>query len=669
VTEAIEKIRRLERAVVMRKRLLAARHAVALAVLISGFASAGAILYVRLRPIDVPAWAIVASVFAVVSGVLLGRVIVNRVTFHEAAFLIDGRLKLDDRLTTAHSIIERGAPVIGLEEALIDDTAARIAAASSTELVPLRVPRWYGISVLSVAALVVAVTIPEGALPGGEAVAAARADIREAGERLEQEAGKIEQTTAPDSKTAELAREQAEMGRAFRRGTHSRSEALTKLSALGERIRQRRDELAGTRADEIVSLAEKRLRSALAPEPKRKPSQEKQTDEAGADLAAANVPEAGSTRKNATGDRLPQEAGKQSEVSAKSTELQGAEGAAAKQTAKSSEPKPGQPNAQPDARTDSAQLEAKKNEQGAAETAEPKSSEQKLQSQGDNPSARESTNRAPGDAEAQREKSDEGSPLPSGLTGLATEQAAKALPALSQQLLKQAEQLRLNQLKAEDIERLRKAAESLSRDLASIAQSKEFQQSLEQLARQVTPEDIERVAKQLMGNEELRRELQAAAQLLAENRQAKEIVAGLAQGLAGLKDQRPPDPDKRQAARQSPPNSDESSQRGDETNGAARGRMTAGKGSPKPGDAKILQPLTGQGSETRLAGAKGRGAGGEYLYLQSKAGAGAVRVPYVAAYPQYRREAERSIERSHVPQRMRSLVRSYFDSINPDAKK
>jgi len=242
VTEAIEKIRRLERAVVMRKRLLAARHAVALAVLISGFASAGAILYVRLRPIDVPAWAIVASVFAVVSGVLLGRVIVNRVTFHEAAFLIDGRLKLDDRLTTAHSIIERGAPVIGLEEALIDDTAARIAAASSTELVPLRVPRWYGISVLSVAALVVAVTIPEGALPGGEAVAAARADIREAGERLEQEAGKIEQTTAPDSKTAELAREQAEMGRAFRRGTHSRSEALTKLSALGERIRQRRDE-------------------------------------------------------------------------------------------------------------------------------------------------------------------------------------------------------------------------------------------------------------------------------------------------------------------------------------------------------------------------------------------------------------------------------------------
>jgi len=38
-------------------------------------------------------------------------------------------------------------------------------------------------------------------------------------------------------------------------------------------------------------------------------------------------------------------------------------------------------------------------------------------------------------------------------------------------------------------------------------------------------------------------------------------------------------------------------------------------------------------------------------------------------YTQYRREAERSVERSQVPPRMRSVVRSYFDRINPDAAK
>ena len=61
--------------------------------------------------------------------------------------------------------------------------------------------------------------------------------------------------------------------------------------------------------------------------------------------------------------------------------------------------------------------------------------------------------------------------------------------------------------------------------------------------------------------------------------------------------------------------------------------------------------------------------GGEYLYLQSKPGTGAVRAPYSSVYPQYRREAERSVERSQVPQHMRSVIRKYFDAINPDANK
>ena len=50
-------------------------------------------------------------------------------------------------------------------------------------------------------------------------------------------------------------------------------------------------------------------------------------------------------------------------------------------------------------------------------------------------------------------------------------------------------------------------------------------------------------------------------------------------------------------------------------------------------------------------------------------GSAPARVPYSAAYPGYRRDAERSVQRSQIPPRMRALVRNYFDAINPDAGK
>ena len=79
--------------------------------------------------------------------------------------------------------------------------------------------------------------------------------------------------------------------------------------------------------------------------------------------------------------------------------------------------------------------------------------------------------------------------------------------------------------------------------------------------------------------------------------------------------------------------------------------------------------LSAGGREVRPGGTIQRKPGGEYLFLQAKPGAGAARAPYSSAYPQYRREAERSVERSQVPQHMRSVIRKYFDAINPDANK
>ncbi|HEY9231062.1 MAG TPA: hypothetical protein VIS78_02920, partial [Blastocatellia bacterium] len=93
----------------------------------------------------------------------------------------------------------------------------------------------------------------------------------------------------------------------------------------------------------------------------------------------------------------------------------------------------------------------------------------------------------------------------------------------------------------------------------------------------------------------------------------------------------------------------------------AAGGLTEKTGGPR-------QP-TGQGRDARLSGNPQRGTGGEFLYLKSPASRGVSRAPYTSAYPQYRREAERSVERSQVPQRLRSVVKSYFDAINPDAAK
>ncbi|HKG22544.1 MAG TPA: hypothetical protein VKC34_11640 [Blastocatellia bacterium] len=267
------------------------------------------------------------------------------------------------------------------------------------------------------------------------------------------------------------------------------------------------------------------------------------------------------------------------------------------------------------------------------------------------------------------EKKDSGlfptlSNLPNAVASAVTEQAAKALPSLSEQLLKKAEQLRSGELKAEDIQQLRQAAEFLARDLSQIAQSKELQQAVEQMARQINPEQLEQVARQLLSQEKVRKELEAAARLLAQNRQVKEFVAGLERNFN--RGQKPGPPDN--------PGRDGGGERGSEAGrGNGPGQNGGGAGNREPGS-RAQSPAAGdsskaKGRETRVAGTLDRKPGGEYLFLQTKPGIGAARLPYSSAYPQYRRQAERSVERSNVPPHMRSVVRSYFDAINPDGKK
>src|SRR6185369_17101350 len=125
----------------------------------------------------------------------------SRTTKQEAAFLIDDTLSLEDRIATAHQIIEKGGPQREVEAALIDDAAARISDQKARAIVPYRIRKWYALGFVGIAALLVALLIPERTLPNGEAIAEARENIQNAGEQLEQAGEEIASAAPAESET------------------------------------------------------------------------------------------------------------------------------------------------------------------------------------------------------------------------------------------------------------------------------------------------------------------------------------------------------------------------------------------------------------------------------------------------------------------------------------
>src|SRR5262249_21331208 len=94
-----------------------------------------------------------------------------------------------------------------------------------------------------------------------------RTDVDNAGVRLEESSSEIEREAPKDTDTAALAREQADLGRKLRASRATRADALRRLGALEERIRQRHDDLANTHADEIVTLADRRFSGTISSTP------------------------------------------------------------------------------------------------------------------------------------------------------------------------------------------------------------------------------------------------------------------------------------------------------------------------------------------------------------------------------------------------------------------
>ncbi|HKA19376.1 MAG TPA: hypothetical protein VKN18_13885 [Blastocatellia bacterium] len=664
---------RMKRSVSMRTRLLALQDNLALTFIIAGLVGAALLLFISLRPIEIDRWVIILGVVIVSAAVALIRWEFSKRRNPDASFLIDSRFALEDRVAASTAVIERGGPRRPLEEALIQDTAERLRGKQPETVVPYRLRRWYALLLVSVISVIAAVMVPVRPQPRPESLASERGDIEAAGETLERAAAEIEQATPAGTETAALAKEQGEIGRGFRGVKLTRAEALRKLSALEERIRKRHDLLAETRADEIVSLADRRLGSTIS----EISAAQTRSTRRNVNQAESFEAQARSAKENPT-----VESGSSTNDQPKST--------ATGTGTSPEEPRSVTPNASPNGSNNKAASVSKQSrstEQSSSansntqngQTAPPRvdSKEQtgstKVNDQSDSSAQVSSIQRAAKDSADKKEAGDQSpnaphqdesnksvsNPLDSLPTSLASE-AARRLPALSSELLKKAAEIRANQLTRQDIEKLRKAAESLSRELSQIGQSQELKKALEEMARQARPEEIEQVARELGNQEEIKKELEAAGRLLSENQQAKETVAGIASRLARRGDNE-------QSRAQLAGNPDK--QNKTDATGNIRSNKTVGEGRTLQSNINADARLEGQGRELSIRGKLQQKPGGEYLYLQSKTSTGAARAPYSSAYPQYRREAERSVQRSQVPSNLRSVVRRYFDAINPDGKK
>src|SRR5215216_1233985 len=110
MTEAASIIKRFERQVMWRMRLLTLLDRLALMILVSCAVSAAFVLFARLTEGGRVYWAILVIFFAAESSALLFNWIKNRAGERESAFAIDNRLGLEDRIISAHEIIEQRGP-------------------------------------------------------------------------------------------------------------------------------------------------------------------------------------------------------------------------------------------------------------------------------------------------------------------------------------------------------------------------------------------------------------------------------------------------------------------------------------------------------------------------------------------------------------------------------
>jgi hypothetical protein len=110
VRESAQIINRFQHRVARRKRLLSLQDNLAIAVLAGGLMAAAAILYIKLRPLEMSVWIVASSMLGGALALLAVRWFLTRVSESSVSFEIDRRLGLEDRIASADPIIRRGGP-------------------------------------------------------------------------------------------------------------------------------------------------------------------------------------------------------------------------------------------------------------------------------------------------------------------------------------------------------------------------------------------------------------------------------------------------------------------------------------------------------------------------------------------------------------------------------
>ncbi len=528
--DAVQRIKRFQRSVRLRSRLLSLRDAVSFSLTLAFLIITPLIVAAKLRLVDFPIWIVIAAVCLPSIGVALIRWATSLATEDESAFLIDQSLELDDRMTSSWSVIARGGPHGEFQRALIEDAAERISSERAASIVSSGMPRSYAVLLLSVVFLVVAAMLPARTTPITEAAATERTDVDNASVRLEESSNEIERETPKETDTAALAKEQSELGRKLRASRATRADALKRLGALEERIRQRHDDLVNTHADEIVTLADRRFSgtlSATPPTPKKfeqasaesKSSEQNESSKEGNSGAlnqkkdekpgntassqsvaqpseSANRSSRDDTAQSQTQSRNPRHSAK-SKLSRQNTSASTDDRSDNSSKSDSSANKQASSKSSPNANVSADGTAAKPSASDPAPTQPPAGEPNSTAQSGDKKPDTDHEQSKGGDAA--KSAADALKAVPDSLS----QQAARALPKISADLLKKAAQLRGNQLSPSDIEKLRNAAESLARDLSKIGQSEELQKALKEMAREVKPEQVEEVARQLESQENL----------------------------------------------------------------------------------------------------------------------------------------------------------------------
>lgn len=683
-----KRLRQFDRRVMWRLRLLAAQDWAALCGL-TIIALSGAV--VLLSKLDgstaltglfsrIPLW-----VMLVATAVSLTAAIIHFIRPHscfftahvseaQAAHFIDQTLDLKDRFATALPAISRDDRLRPFEHLLVDDLNSRLEGARPSSVARYRIPQpaaaarcWTGAALTGVVAITVAIVLSRNLQPAVKA-APAPPELVEAGQQIEQSAEDVGKQIDGETQVAQLAKEQAEVGKMLPQIREA--EALRRLNSLAERIRARHEQLRSTRADEVVGLAEKRLGSEVTPSsrPRRgpevssvaEPVQNPKGELPAERSSSAASDESAEKRKPDGSQQSTPESSQENKPIAKAR----AESAArtdpgrATDTSKGPGGQKGQGDQTDLAKSPGNEKGNKKSNEKADMEGSAKSDPTALERGSPNPTQRTENGAASGSERVElndrtpRSEPETGSEPGNKESGfvLPIEQAAKLVPKLSEQLLEKAADLRADQIKPEDIARIKQAAEALLGDLEKMQNSEELRQALEQLARKVDPAQLEQVARQLMSQEKLRDELRAAARLLSENREAREMIAGLARRAGEI------------GRRMAPRTGERGGEKGEgQQAGEVRRSVEVKQGDPRrlPSNSTAKEPKP----RTTTAGTPKD----EFVYARPKAGEGVARVPYSAAYPSYRRQAERAVQRGQVPPHLRSLVKTYFDSINPDA--